>query len=174
MEPPVIPTSRSRLTKDYTIDDDVPPAIKRYREGTPRGAPKGYDVDNAYDSPPRANGNYSRPEPHSRSNSREGHSASNRVRGLDRSNSYSSDLGPANRPYQDHSSEHEQEDLRKLDFNLDPITEMANYEPSITSTTRSQVTETRSTALSASSTSRLPDFFSADVFQIVLHNPMTS
>lgn len=174
MEPPVVPTSRSRLTKDYTLDDDVPIAIKRYREGTPRGTPRGYEVDSPIDSPPRTNGHNSRPGSRLRSDSYEGMSTSTRAHGLDRSNSYNGDSGPSPQPYQDHTSEHERDDLRKLDFNLDPITETSTYAHSVTSTTHSQVTETRSTALSASSASRLPDFFSADVFQIVLHNPLTS
>ena len=75
---------------------------------------------------------------------------------------------------QNTSTEHEQEDLRKLDFNLDPINEQSTYAGSITSTTQSHVTDTRSTAPSGSEGSRLPDFFSAEIFQIVLHNPMTS
>lgn len=68
----------------------------------------------------------------------------------------------------------DQEDLRKLDFNLDPINEQSTYAGSIVSTSRSQITDVRSAAPSGSSTSRLPDFFSSEVFQIVLHNPLTS
>lgn len=58
------------------------------------------------------------------------------------------------------------EALRKLDFSLDPVDEQdSSYEPSIA---------TQHTTASGSSTSRLADFFGAEVFQIVLHNPTTA
>jgi phototropin len=159
MEPPVIPMSRTRLTKDYTLDDDVPPAIKRHREGTPRG----YEDADHHNSP-RTNGH------RQRSNSHERPVTSVRMRGFERSDSYNN--GHVDPPLQEHAQEHE--DLRKLDFNLDPINEQSTYAASITSTTRSQITDARSVAPSGSSTSKLPDFFSSEIFQIVLHNPMTA
>ncbi|ETN36999.1 uncharacterized protein HMPREF1541_07987 [Cyphellophora europaea CBS 101466] len=183
MESPVVPMSRMRLTKDYTLtdddDDDAPPPIKRYREGKPQGLPMGYDTDAIYNSPPRINGH------RVRSDSREGaRSSALRARGPERSLSQTSDNMANNKPYQDHSSEHqytaqEQDELRKLDFNLEPIDERYNVRQDerhndAASVTSSHMTDTRSAAPSGSSVSRLPDFFSDEVLQIVLHNPITS
>jgi phototropin len=154
MEPPVVPTSRMRLTKDYTLDDDTPPAIRRFREGTPSRA-----GDDFVDSPPRTNGH------RSRSDSYERPLTSLR---MTRNDSYNNGV-----QYDNAQEAQEQEDLRKLDFNLDPINEQSTYAGSITSTTRSHITDARSAAPSSSEASKLPDFFSTEIFQIVLHNPMT-
>lgn len=62
------------------------------------------------------------------------------------------------------------EELRKLDFNLEAIDEKSSYEPSLTSISRAS----HNTGLTSTSGSRLADFFSREVFQIVLHNPTTS
>ncbi|KIW66816.1 hypothetical protein PV04_06110 [Phialophora macrospora] len=61
--------------------------------------------------------------------------------------------------------------LRKLDFNLEAIDEMSSYEPSVTDTVSRASQHTNLTTTSAS---RLPDFFAPEVFQVVLHNPTTS
>lgn len=168
MESPVVPMSRIRLTKDYTLDDDTPPPIKRYREGN-HPQTRDYRHDELASSP-QPNGY------RQRSDSRERPVTSLRMRGFERTDSYND--GQVDTPYRNQSSEHtpgqEYDDLRKLDFNLDPINEQSTYAGSVTSTTRSQVTDARSVEPSGSSTSRLPDFFSSDIFQIVLHNPMTS
>ncbi|KAK5101375.1 hypothetical protein LTS08_004982 [Lithohypha guttulata] len=58
------------------------------------------------------------------------------------------------------------EDVRKPDPNLTAVDEQGQYEPSI-STSLTQPT-------SVSSSSRLADFFSPQVFEIVLHNPTTA
>lgn len=57
---------------------------------------------------------------------------------------------------------------------MDFMGEDNHYEPSLSSVARSHATETHSTAATNSSGSRLPDFFSNEVFQVVLHNPTTS
>lgn len=58
----------------------------------------------------------------------------------------------------------EQEDgAHGLNFELEPVEEKSDYEPSIS---------TQPTSIS--SRSRLADFFGAEVFQIVLHNPTTA
>ena len=69
------------------------------------------------------------------------------------------------------------EDLRRLDFNLEPITESSteremksSYAPSISSIGNNSV----GTGITQASSSRLPDFFAGEVFQIVLHNPTTA
>lgn len=62
-------------------------------------------------------------------------------------------------------SPEELEDVRKLDFNLESVNERDSYEPSIS---------TQHTSATGSSGSRLADFFGAEVFQIVLHNPTTA
>ena len=63
-----------------------------------------------------------------------------------------------------------QEHLRKLDFSLESINERSTYEPSISAVSRTS----QNTALTSTSSSRLPDFFAPEVFQVVLHNPTTS
>merc|ERR1711939_1202135 len=68
------------------------------------------------------------------------------------------------------SEEENFEELRKLDFNLDAIDEKSSYEPSMTSVSRAS----QNTGLTSTSSSKLADFFSREVFQIVLHNPTTS
>lgn len=59
----------------------------------------------------------------------------------------------------------EVEKIRNLGFSLDPVEERENYEASIS---------TQPTATSVTSNSRIADFFGAEVFQIVLHNPTTA
>ena len=171
MEPPIVPTSRTRLTRDYTFDDELPPQIRRYREGalkSPSGTPKGYDIDDQLESPVRV-----------QQNSRTGKAsqpprppAIHHHSGSDRKHD---DSSKRNQRYLDNTSEHssqrkEHEQGRKLDFNLGPSNDTTYYESSITSDNRSLATD----ALTSSSGSRMPDFFSNDIFQVVLHNPTTS
>lgn len=59
------------------------------------------------------------------------------------------------------------EDDRRLDFGLDSVDERSTYEPSIST----QVTNPTSVS---SGTARLADFFSPQVFEIVLRNPTTA
>lgn len=59
------------------------------------------------------------------------------------------------------------EDDRRLDFGLDAVDERSQYEPSIST----QVTNPTSVS---SSSARLADFFSPQVFEIVLRNPTTA
>jgi PAS domain S-box-containing protein len=66
--------------------------------------------------------------------------------------------------------EDNQEQLRKLDFDLEAIDEGTSYEPSIS--TASHLTQ--NTGMTSNSSGRLPDFFAPEVFQTVLHNPTTS
>lgn len=69
------------------------------------------------------------------------------------------------------SSEREKlEQRRKLEPNLHRIDEKSSYEPSLSTASRAS----RATALTSGSGSRLPDFFAAEVLQVVLHNPATS
>jgi phototropin len=169
-----VPMTRARLTRDFTSEEDTAvPQVKRYRDPIrrqPSGEPRGYDVDGVYEN-------------HARNITRD--DSRTKVFTSSFEPTRSAPLTPergrverlaSHQKYQDNTSEHAQkpkeEDLHKLDFNLTSPTE-ANYEPSITSTTRSHATDTPS-ALTNSSGSRLPDFFSNEVFQVVLHNPTTS
>ena len=63
-----------------------------------------------------------------------------------------------------------QEQLSKLDFNLDVIEETTDYEPSVSNLSQTS----QNTGVTSNSGSRLPDFFTSEVFQIVLHNPTTA
>lgn len=61
------------------------------------------------------------------------------------------------------------EELGKLDFDLETVDERSSYEPSTSTFSRGS----RNTAFTSTSNFRLLDFFSEDVFQVVLHNPTT-
>ena len=169
MESPVIPFSpRGRLTRDYTSDEAVP-RVKNIGDGRPRG----YDVDN-----PRGNSFDLK--------NNDGRDTAFRVRSPDQSGLPSRTSSQANsRPYQHEVTDRNgisspAEDLRKLDFNLAPLEEeeanhRSYYEPSISSVVSApQSQASHTTGVSGSSTSRIPDFFSNEIFQIVLHNPTTS
>jgi phototropin len=160
MDPPVVPMTRGRLMKDYTVDDDGPaPQPPRRRDSLQRGVPRGFDVDGSMGSPLRG--------PQIEQQDR--HAPTLHTHGPEEVNSQRTGSITSNGSYHDrlHAGRaHVQEDLRKLDFNLDVVNEQTSYAPSVTST--------QSAVLSNSSGSRLPDFFSNEVFQIVLRNPMTS
>jgi len=63
------------------------------------------------------------------------------------------------------ASPEEPDEIGRLDSNLEAVVEREDYEPSIS---------TQHTSATGSSSTRLADFFGADVFQIVLHNPTTA
>lgn len=60
-------------------------------------------------------------------------------------------------------------DLGKLEPTLEGVDSMSSYAPSTSSVSRSS----NPTSITASPTPKLPDFFGAEVFQSVLHNPTT-
>ena len=68
-------------------------------------------------------------------------------------------------------SESQRRDLRNFEFNLEtPTSAQSSYANSVlTSQAPSQTT-----GLTSASASRLPDFFSNEIFQTVLHNPTTA
>lgn len=70
-----------------------------------------------------------------------------------------------NGPQHEAGTSAEQEGHEQTDFNLEAIEEKASYEASVT---------TQRTAMSNSSSSRIADFFSSEVFQVVLRNPTTA
>ena len=171
MESPVVPFSpRGRLTRDYTSDEAVP-RVENIGDGRPRG----YDVDNPSRGPSL-----------DIKNNHDGRKTPLRMRCPDQRERQTRSMSQASsQPYQDHTSERTgmtspPENLRKLDFNLAPLEDLLHersyYEPSVSSVSnsvaQSQVSQT--TGISGSSGSRLPDFFSSGIFQIVLHNPTTS
>lgn len=88
-----------------------------------------------------------------------------------RSSSYREDyLSPQrNDKYIIHEEDERQDDFslepQRLDLNLSPINESSSYEQSVS---------TQPTTVSAYSTTRLADFFSPEILQIVLHNPTTA
>ncbi len=171
MESPVVPfAGRPRLTRDYTSEELVP-RIKTTGDGRPRG----YDVDNlprgsSLDITNGSDGHVT-----------DGRTTALRVRSPDRPELHPRSISqPSSKPYQDGTSERNgiaspPEDLRKLEFNLERLDEDLHektyYEPSVSSISNS-VAHSNITGVSASS-SRLPDFFSSEIFQIVLHNPTT-
>lgn len=166
MEPATVPFSpRTRLVRDYSQEDTS--TTRNIGDGRPRG----YDVDN----PSRG--------PSLDMMSNEGRTTALRVRSPERPEEYGRSLSQASsQMYRDGSSQRNEtlsppEDLRKLDFNLTPVDEDINersyYEPSISSVTHS-LAHSQATGITSSSGSRMPDFFSSEIFQIVLHNPTTS
>ena len=174
MEAPVVPFSpRGRLTRDYTSDEAVP-RLKNIGDGRPRG----YDVDNPSRGP-----SFDIKNSMDVKSSQDGRTTALRIRSPEQSEPPTRSMSQASsQPYQDHSSERNgmtspPEDLRKLDFNLTPLEEdlreRSYYEPSVSSISNS-VAQSQTTGISGSSGSRLPDFFSSEIFQIVLHNPTTS
>ena len=166
MEPPIVPMSpRNRLVRDYSSDEDVA-RVRNVGDGRPRG----YDVD----AP-----TYTQigifPDLHTNNSSR---ATALRARSPEREEHPRITIQSPTQPYQDGASEHRPakppDDLRKLDFNLEPIDEniqdASEYEPSVSSVSR--VSER--TGISGSSGSRLADFFAGEVIQVVLHNPTTA
>ena len=164
---------RPRLTRDYTSDELIP-RTKNMGDGRPRG----YDVDN----PPRGSSFDAK-------NGTDGHLTDGRTTALRVRNAERPEVQPrsasqaSQQPYQDGTSERNgvtspPDDLRKLDFNLERLDEESQetkyYEPSISSVSNS-VAASNITGVSGTTTgsSRLPDFFSSEIFQIVLHNPTT-
>ena len=162
MEPPVVPFSpRTRLTRDYTSDDQIP------RTRPSKGA---MGLDTEIDSPaPRISLDI-RPDT---LKSDDGRSSSMRDHGT-RTPTGRESAEPRNLespgPNGQMGDKDNQDQLRKLDFNLAAIDETSTYEPSISSTSRAS----QNTGVTSTSGSRLPDFFASEVFQTVLHNPTTS
>jgi phototropin len=164
MEPPIVPFSpRSRLVRDYSQEDI---GLKR---NIGDGRPRGYDVDHPSRGP-------------SLDMSSDGRTTALRVRSPERPEDHSRSLSQVSQPYQDVPSQRNghmspSDDLRKLDFNLTPVDEDLNersyYEPSVSSITHSTA-PSQTTGITSTSGSRLPDFFSSEIFQVVLHNPTTS
>ncbi|KAK4993370.1 hypothetical protein LTR66_006049 [Elasticomyces elasticus] len=161
MEPPVIPLySRSRLIRDYTSEEEVPRVT--------------YSRSNA-----RRERDYDLPSP-SRADSLEAKSDDGRKNSFRSYGARSPQtLRDSITPWQNGTSEtlpspNQQEDLRKLDFNLDAIDEQVvekSYDaPSISSMSR----VSQHTGISGSSSSKMPDFFANEVFHIVLRNPATA
>lgn len=168
MDPPVVPLNRPRLTRDYTSGDEVPslttlnnsPAPKSLEETQGSSTPRPIYQEVQLDSSRSNDGRHSTLKTHPRESPH--HS---------RESSYIRSLETAtpNSPPEDKVN---LEELRKLDFNLDPIeeTDKSAYEPSISTFSRTS----HNTTLTVASSTKLPDFFAHEVFQIVLHNPTTS
>lgn len=168
MEPPVVHLNRTRLTRDYTSEEEIPslttvnnpPAPKSLEEtqgnSTPRPSYQEVQSESSRSSDGRNSTlkNHARESPH---HSRE----SSDIRSLE--------TATPNSPPEDNVN---LEELRKLDFNLEPIeeTDKSAYEPSISTFSRTS----HNTTLTVASSNKLPDFFAHEVFQIVLHNPTTS
>lgn len=164
MEPPVIPLSpRSRLTRDY-VSDEIPSRVSSRATGRDYETYRSYgfqrpgssgkqsedSIVTARHLPPNQHGNID-----ARSMS-----------------SQASDI-----PYRDGTSEQihsPQEELRKLDFNLDPIDEVNSVIPSHAPSVSSVSRLSQTTGVSGSTRSKLPDFFAPEIIQVVLHNPTTS
>ncbi|KAK7901032.1 hypothetical protein LTR67_003318 [Exophiala xenobiotica] len=162
MEPPSIPLNpRRRLTRDYTSGEHI-----ATRTIPPSKGPMGLETD--FDNPVR------RPSLEVRSESarsNDGRYSSFRTHGTRSPTTRDpSETRNSEAPATPMSEKENFEELRKLDFNLDAIDEKSSYQPSLTSISRAS----HNTGLTSTSGSKLADFFSREVFQIVLHNPTTS
>lgn len=165
MDPPVVPLTRTRLTRDFTSDDDAPPM------STMKNQTAAKSVEGTQDnSTPRPSHEVRSELPRS-SDGRNSALGSNDTRSPQHSRE-SSDIRsletatPNGQPVDKENLE----ELRKLDFNLDSIDEKSSYAPSISTFSRAS----HNTNVTLSSSTKLPDFFAQEVFQIVLHNPTTS
>ncbi|EXJ58314.1 hypothetical protein A1O7_05739 [Cladophialophora yegresii CBS 114405] len=161
MEPPVVRFSpRSRLTRDYTLDDHIP-------SNRVSGGPMGLDPD--FSLPLQRPGLEPRSDTIKSTDSRNSGKHEHGTRTpTGRESAESRDLESSG-----HNGDKEnREQLRKLDFNLEAIEEKSTYEPSVSETVSRASQNTSLTTTSANN--RLPDFFAPDVFQVVLHNPTTA
>ena len=172
MEPPIVPTSArpQRLIRDYSGEDDVPTG--RTSKSAVDGRPRGFDIE-----APRSQSTTSWLE----TDGQDGRGTAFRMRSPDRTQRPQKSHQPE--PYQDYvvgaqaSAQDQQEELRKLDFNLERIDEQTDVPDTNTEYARSISSMSRAserTGITSSSGSRLPDFFSAEIFQVVLHNPTTA
>ncbi|ETI22710.1 hypothetical protein G647_06786 [Cladophialophora carrionii CBS 160.54] len=163
MEPPVVSFSlRSRLTRDYTLDDHIP-------SNRVSGGPMGLDPD--FSLPLQRPGLESRSDTIKSTDSRNGGQPEHGTRtpqGRRAAEPRDFELPTSSGQNGDREN---REQLRKLDFNLEAIEEKSSYEPSVTETVSRA---SQNTSLTTTSANRLPDFFTADVFQVVLHNPTTA
>ncbi|KAK5062497.1 hypothetical protein LTR84_004570 [Exophiala bonariae] len=168
MDPPVVPLSRTRLTRDYTFEDDMPPATAVKSPPAPKSVEGTQGT-----STPRPSYHEGRSES-SRSNDGRSSALRSQAPESPHHSRESSDIRSLETatPTGQMEDKGNLEELRKLDFNLDPIeeTDKSAYEPSISTFSRTS----HNTTLTVASSNKLPDFFAQEVFQIVLHNPTTS
>ncbi|KAK4976511.1 hypothetical protein LTR28_008179, partial [Elasticomyces elasticus] len=155
MEPPSIPLySRNRLIRDYTSEEEEVPPRVTYSRSNAR-----HERDHDFSSPSRTDSLEARSD--------DGRKNSFRSYGARSSQTLRDNITP----WQNGTSEalpspNQQDDLRKLDFNLDAIDEQVvekSYDaPSISSVSR----VSQHTGVSGSSSSKMPDFFANEVFHI--------
>lgn len=170
MESPVVHLNpRSRLTRDYTSDEQLPAKVR------PSKGAMGLDPEYSLPVVQRPSLDIRldsiRSTDSRASAKRENGTRTPQGRESAEPRDFESPTSSAQIGTNGQSSEKEnQEQLQKLDFNLEAIEERSTYEPSLSSVSRTS----QNTALTSTSGSRLPDFFAPEVFQVVLHNPTTS
>lgn len=159
-----------RLVRDYSAEDDVPTG--RISKSAGDGTPRGFDIE-----APRSQSTTSWLE----TDGQDGRGTAFRMRSPDRNENQRRSHQPE--PYQPYviggqaPAQDQQEELRKLDFNLERIDEQTDVPDTNTDYARSISSMSRAserTGITSSSGSRLPDFFSGEIFQVVLHNPTTA
>lgn len=165
MESPVVPRVRTRLTQDYTSNAEFirPSPLKGMPQGfidesSPRTSTSMSQDQNAADleSPTEGRRNFLL--------SHGAHPTSPIVRNT--SGTTRSGIGTD----VESDSTDTVGELRKLDFSLGSMAEDRSYESSINTTSHA----TKTSGITTSSATRLPDFFAPQVFQVVLHNPTTA
>ena len=162
MESPVVPLNlRGRLTRDYTSDEQVP---------KPRPSKGAMGLDAEFSLPMQRPSYELRSDTIKSNDSRSSAKPNHGARSPQPRES--SDVRNFDSPGENgqNGDKDNQDELRKLDFNLEAIDERSSYEPSISNVSRTS----QNTGLTSASGSRLPDFFAPEVFQVVLHNPTTS
>lgn len=165
MDPPVVPLNRSRLTRDYTFEDD-PPSISTLKNHIAAKPMEGTQ-DTSTSRPSHEVRSESSRSNDGRISALRNHSTRSPPHSRESSDIRTAETQTPNGQLEDKEN---LEELRKLDFNLDSIDEKSSYEPSISTFSRAS----HNTTVTVSSSTKLPDFFAQEVFQIVLHNPTTS
>ncbi len=168
MEPPVVHLSpRGRLTRDYTSDEQLPARVSsRPSKGV-------INLDDDFSLPVQRPSLDIRTDTVRSTDSRASVKRENETRtpqGRESAEPRDLESDTLNGQIGQNREKENQEQLQKLDFNLEAIEERSTYEPSISTASRIS----QNTNLTSTSGSRLPDFFAPEVFQVVLHNPTTS
>ncbi|EXJ90996.1 hypothetical protein A1O1_04103 [Capronia coronata CBS 617.96] len=166
MEPPLAShLGRSRLTRNYTLDDEFESTVPPSRAATVNDAgwmtPARRPSDIRSNSVMSYDGRVSNINPDSQGSlSPQRDESSRHVRSLNIQ---------ATRTGQPHAEQPNLDELGKLVFDLETVSERSSYDHS----TRSFSRASHTTAPTSTSGYKLVDFFAEDVFQLAIHNPAT-
>ena len=160
----VVASPRGRLIRDFSADDDAtkvayaPGAFTRSPYGARGTSYQGQGVQNNQGQdvriPQRQTSEARRPDSRSQTNGTSGA------------------LSPMLGIQDARNPDARNPDARDMDFNFE-LSTISERNSSYAASTNTRDTASQHTTFSASSSSKLADFFGSEVFQIVLHNPTT-